>query len=74
MLARNLKVMDGAAIALARDAGIPIIVFSIQEEGSFTRVLSGRSALNHRQRAQALSGGQWWPRVGWMGLQPPIVP
>ena len=40
-LARNLKVMDAAAIALARDNRIPIIVFSIGEPGSFVSVLRG---------------------------------
>lgn len=38
-LAKNLKVMDAAAFALARDAKIPIVVFSASEEGSFARVL-----------------------------------
>jgi uridylate kinase len=41
MLAQNLRVMDGAAIALARDNGIPVIVFSIRQEGEFNRVLRG---------------------------------
>jgi uridylate kinase len=41
MLMRNLKVMDGAAIALARDNSIPVIVFSIRTEGEFNRVLQG---------------------------------
>ncbi len=41
VLAKDLKVMDGAAIALARDNRIPIIVFSIQEEGNLVRVLRG---------------------------------
>ncbi len=40
-LARNLKVMDGAAFALARDAAIPIVVFSAESEGAIARVLSG---------------------------------
>lgn len=40
-LSRNLKVMDGAAFALARDAAIPIVVFSAQSEGSIVRVLAG---------------------------------
>ncbi|MCB1437900.1 MAG: UMP kinase [Rhodobiaceae bacterium] len=40
-LARNLKVMDGAAIALARDNQMPIIVFSITAAGSFASVLKG---------------------------------
>ena len=42
MLARNLKVMDGAAIALARDNAIPVIVFSIRTEGEFNKVLCGK--------------------------------
>jgi uridylate kinase len=41
VLARNLKVMDGAAIALARDNGLPVIVFSIGEPGSLLKVLRG---------------------------------
>ncbi len=41
MLARNLKVMDAAAIALARDNAIPVIVFSIRSEGGFDKVLQG---------------------------------
>jgi uridylate kinase len=41
MLAKNLKVMDGAAIALARDNAIPVIVFSIRKAGEFNKVLGG---------------------------------
>jgi uridylate kinase len=43
-LARNLKVMDGAAFALARDTGIPIVVFSTEEQASIAQVLAGRVA------------------------------
>ena len=42
MLAKNLKVMDGAAIALARDNAIPVIVFSIRKPGEFNKVLRGK--------------------------------
>jgi uridylate kinase len=42
VLARNLQVMDAAAIALARDNRIPVIVFSVHESGSFVDVLTGR--------------------------------
>jgi uridylate kinase len=42
VLARNLKVMDGAAIALARDNGLPVIVFSIEDPGNLLRVLRGQ--------------------------------
>jgi len=41
VLARDLKVMDAAAIALARESAIPIIVFSIRHQGAFARVLMG---------------------------------
>jgi uridylate kinase len=40
-LARNLKVMDAAAFALARDARIPILVFSGEGEGSIAQALAG---------------------------------
>jgi uridylate kinase len=33
--------MDPAAIALARDNGIPVIVFSIREAGAVSKVLTG---------------------------------
>ena len=41
VLSRDLKVMDGAAIALARDNTIPVIVFSIDVPGNLGRVLRG---------------------------------
>jgi uridylate kinase len=43
VLARNLQVMDGAAIALARDNRLPVIVFSIAEPGNLLNVLQGRA-------------------------------
>ncbi|WP_126175726.1 UMP kinase [Tsuneonella rigui] len=42
VLADNLKVMDASAVALCRDNGIPIVVFSIREQGNLARVLSGQ--------------------------------
>jgi uridylate kinase len=41
VLTQDLKVMDAAAISLARENGIPIIVFSINEAGGFADVISG---------------------------------
>ena len=41
VLAKDLKVMDGAAIALARDNNIPVIVFSIDDPANLGRVLRG---------------------------------
>jgi uridylate kinase len=41
VLADNLKVMDASAVALCRDNDIPIVVFSIREQGNLARVLAG---------------------------------
>ncbi len=41
VLKRNLKVMDAAAVALARDNNIPLVVFSIREPGALAKVLRG---------------------------------
>ena len=41
VLAKDLRVMDASAIAMMRDANIPIVVFSIREDGAFQRVLNG---------------------------------
>lgn len=43
VLQRNLQVMDMAAIALARDNHMPVVVFSIEESGNIARVLSGEA-------------------------------
>ena len=43
VLTKRLGVMDMAAIALARDNGIPIIVFSIREPGNLQRLLTGQA-------------------------------
>jgi uridylate kinase len=43
VLANDLKVMDGAAIALARDNGLPLIVVSIEEPGNLLKVLRGEA-------------------------------
>jgi uridylate kinase len=42
-ISKNLAVMDTAAFALARDNRIPIIVFSIAEEGAIRGALVGES-------------------------------
>jgi uridylate kinase len=55
VLARDLKVMDGAAIALARDNNLPVIVFSIEEPGNLLKVLRG-TALATVIAAEPLSG------------------
>lgn len=41
VLAQDLRVMDTSAIALARDNGMPIIVFKMQGDASVTQVLKG---------------------------------
>jgi len=42
VLARDLQVMDAAAVSLARENRIPILVFSILESGGFAEVVQGK--------------------------------
>ncbi|MGY8935824.1 MAG: UMP kinase [Alphaproteobacteria bacterium] len=41
VLSRDLRVMDAAAISLARENNIPILVFSIHNKGAFADVIKG---------------------------------
>jgi uridylate kinase len=41
-LARNLKVMDTSALALARDNNLPIVVFNLDEPSGFSGVMAGQ--------------------------------
>jgi uridylate kinase len=41
-LEKNLKIMDATAFALARENRMPIIVFSIREQGAIETVLRGK--------------------------------
>ena len=41
VLAKDLRVMDASAIAMMRDTCIPIVVFSIREDNSLRRTLTG---------------------------------
>ena len=42
VLKNDLKVMDASAISLARENNIPILVFSIHEDGELARVVNGQ--------------------------------
>lgn len=42
VLANDLKVMDAAAVSLARENKIPIIVFSLHSKGEFAKVVDGK--------------------------------
>ncbi len=42
-LAKNLRVMDAAAISLCRDNRIPILVFNLKEPGSIIKALRGEA-------------------------------
>jgi uridylate kinase len=44
VLKQDLRIMDGAAIALARDNRIPIIVFSIKSQHGLALVLQGEGS------------------------------
>lgn len=39
VLTKDLKVMDATAISLARENNIPIVVFSVREDGNFANVV-----------------------------------
>jgi uridylate kinase len=41
VLTKDLRVMDATAISLARENDIPILVFSIKENGGFAKVMRG---------------------------------
>jgi uridylate kinase len=42
VLRRDLRVMDAAAISLARENGVPILIFSLHDPGAFAAVVRGR--------------------------------
>ena len=42
VLTKHLKVMDASAIALARENGLPIVVFSLDAPGGFRSILAGQ--------------------------------
>lgn len=42
VLTKDLKVMDATAISLARENNIPIVVFSVMEEGNFADVVQSK--------------------------------
>jgi uridylate kinase len=42
-ISQDLAVMDTAAFALARDNGLPIIVFNVHEAGSLARIVAGEA-------------------------------
>jgi uridylate kinase len=41
VLSDDLRVMDGAAVALCRDNNIPIVVFNVRQPGNLAKVLAG---------------------------------
>ena len=41
VLSNDLQVMDAAAIAIARENKVPVIVFSILEKGTFAKIMQG---------------------------------
>jgi uridylate kinase len=43
VLSKDLKVMDATAISLCRDNGLPLVIFSLQEEGNIKRVICGET-------------------------------
>ncbi|NHO31575.1 UMP kinase [Acetobacter fallax] len=51
VLSRDLNVMDAAAISLARENRLPIVVFNIHEAGAFERVIQGKGKFTRIEEA-----------------------
>ncbi len=61
VLSQDLQVMDAAAISLARENKIPILVFSIQKPGTFAEVLFGNgmcTIIGNLSGAKSAGAGQ----------------
>ena len=70
-----LQVMDASAISLSRENRIPILVFSLHDQGALAQVLSGRGPGNHYRRKVKPSRGlglgicrRGWRRRTWLTL------
>lgn len=55
VLTKDLKVMDAAAISLARENDIPILVFSIKDKGNLARVLRGEGTYTVVENRETMS-------------------
>ena len=58
VLARDLAVMDAAAISLARENGLPIVVFNIHAPGAFAQVMRGEGRFTTHRRAAVAARGE----------------
>lgn len=56
VLSKELGVMDAAAIALARENNIPVVVFSIQKPGAFAEIMQGRGECTIVTEKKAANG------------------
>ena len=61
VLARDLAVMDAAAISLARENGLPIIVFNIHAPGAFAQVMRGEGRFTRIVEKPEGEGGRCRP-------------
>ena len=57
VLSQDLKVMDAAAISLARENHIPILVFSIETAGAFGDILRGRGRFTEISEPEEIRKG-----------------
>jgi uridylate kinase len=57
VLAQDLKVMDAAAISLARENNIPILVFSLHNSGAFADVVAGKGKFTIIRDKEETNGG-----------------
>ena len=52
VLSQDLKVMDAAAVSLARENNIPILVFSIHTDGAFAQVVKSEGTFTRISRGR----------------------
>jgi uridylate kinase len=57
VLSQDLKVMDAAAISLARENNIPILVFSLHNSGAFADVVAGKGKFTIIREKEKTNGG-----------------
>jgi uridylate kinase len=56
VLANDLGVMDAAAISLARENNIPVVVFSIKDHGGFAEIMKGKGKCTIVTKKEAKHG------------------
>ncbi len=65
-LQKNLKVMDRTALALAQDGQMPVVVFSVLEEGALEGVLEGKGQFTILHPGGSVAGSEGQAGLEWL--------